>query len=536
MKKIFYLLLLIFGISHAGTPQSKSEQAIEIQIKKARELGASNPEKALEILLKCNVSSKEINYKKGILDSDNSIMILYFWKGDYKKVIELSNETVKFAKELNNAEVLSDTYRLKAVSYLSLGTNYSALEELNKALEYARKISNEDSRFIQISTIYDNTAQYYENINSIKEVILYKTKSLEEAKKINENGSLVNQKYQMIAFQYMNLGTIYSEMREKEKAEQYFFESLKIYESKKYPFLPKSDEIILLSEMGKFYYSQKKYTKAIEYLERGKEAEKSISVPYTRKEIYEILFKSYLELNNTKLSKKYSDLYTSLNDSIIKSERKAANAPVKQILSEEKQKHDNNIHQILWIAGSILSALMISGWLIHKKNQKILHKKYESIILKLKNKDSSPVLDQIHMVSPEEIYTKDSSEKVKGITNDTLNTLLLKLQRFENSQKFLKKDMNLPTLAVLLNTNTRYLSEVIKQHKGKNFNNYLNGLRIHHITNMLYEKPVYREYKISHLADYCGFSSREVFAIIFKKETGVTPSYFISQLKNEHSE
>jgi YesN/AraC family two-component response regulator len=84
-----------------------------------------------------------------------------------------------------------------------------------------------------------------------------------------------------------------------------------------------------------------------------------------------------------------------------------------------------------------------------------------------------------------------------------------------------------------LNTNPRYLSEIIKQHKGKNFNNYLNGLRIHYITNKLYDTPVFREYKISYLAEACGFSSREVFAVIFKKETGVTPSYFISQLKKD---
>ncbi|AZA77307.1 AraC family transcriptional regulator [Chryseobacterium sp. G0186] len=65
----------------------------------------------------------------------------------------------------------------------------------------------------------------------------------------------------------------------------------------------------------------------------------------------------------------------------------------------------------------------------------------------------------------------------------------------------------------------------------KSFNNYLNGLRINYITAKLYDTPIFREYKISYLAETCGFSSREVFAVIFKKETGVSPSYFINQLK-----
>ncbi|MFC3158036.1 Helix-turn-helix domain-containing protein [Chryseobacterium arachidis] len=64
------------------------------------------------------------------------------------------------------------------------------------------------------------------------------------------------------------------------------------------------------------------------------------------------------------------------------------------------------------------------------------------------------------------------------------------------------------------------------------FNSYLNGLRIQHFTEQLYKEPVFREYKITYLAEYCGFASREVFANAFKKETGVTPSYFINQLRN----
>lgn len=124
-------------------------------------------------------------------------------------------------------------------------------------------------------------------------------------------------------------------------------------------------------------------------------------------------------------------------------------------------------------------------------------------------------------------------ENIINIAENTIASLLNKLSKFEKSEKFLKMEVSLTTLSNSLNTNPRYLSEIIKQHKKKSFNNYLNGLRIQYITNKLYEKPIYREYKISHLAEISGFSSREVFAGVFKKETGVTPSYFINQLKND---
>lgn len=56
------------------------------------------------------------------------------------------------------------------------------------------------------------------------------------------------------------------------------------------------------------------------------------------------------------------------------------------------------------------------------------------------------------------------------------------------------------------------------------------------MVNLLASDPDYREYKISYLAEISGFSSREVFTITFKKETGVNPSYFINNLKKDYDE
>lgn len=120
-----------------------------------------------------------------------------------------------------------------------------------------------------------------------------------------------------------------------------------------------------------------------------------------------------------------------------------------------------------------------------------------------------------------------------SISTETYNCILKKINKFEKSEKFLRKDINLTWLSNHLNTNTKYLSEVIKRHTGKNFNGYINGLRIRYIINKLTEIPVYRGYKISYLAEECGYASPQVFAIAFKKEMGMTPSHFIEQLKNE---
>ena len=90
--------------------------------------------------------------------------------------------------------------------------------------------------------------------------------------------------------------------------------------------------------------------------------------------------------------------------------------------------------------------------------------------------------------------------------------------------------MSLSVLAGLLETNTKYLSYVINNHKKKSFQHYINGLRIQYIIQKLRNDPVYRQYKIAVLSEESGFSSPNKFSMVFKKFTEITPSQFIKYL------
>ncbi|GAA5087190.1 hypothetical protein GCM10023210_09940 [Chryseobacterium ginsengisoli] len=197
------------------------------------------------------------------------------------------------------------------------------------------------------------------------------------------------------------------------------------------------------------------------------------------------------------------------------------------------EKENENLNHIFVIIGCIVLALAIFLFSLWRRSQKIFHSRYENIISRLKKEENT----NDHISIPTEItdipVIIPVPDKNINIHDSTINTILQKLEKFEKSEGFLRKDKSLTSLANSLDTNPRYLSEIIKHYKGKKFNNYLNGLRIQYITQLLYKEPIYREYKITYLAEYCGFASREVFAIAFKKETGVTPSYFISQLRTD---
>lgn len=93
--------------------------------------------------------------------------------------------------------------------------------------------------------------------------------------------------------------------------------------------------------------------------------------------------------------------------------------------------------------------------------------------------------------------------------------------------------MSLSWLAAYCKTNSKYLSFCINKHKGKDFNNYINELRIEYIILKLINNPVYKKYKIATLAEEAGFSSQNKFSMIFKSVTSITPSAFIKQLDGQ---
>lgn len=112
----------------------------------------------------------------------------------------------------------------------------------------------------------------------------------------------------------------------------------------------------------------------------------------------------------------------------------------------------------------------------------------------------------------------------------TENAILEKIHKLEESHFYLDKDVSLNHVAVKVAVNQRYLSYVINRNKGKDFAGYINELRIHYITDRLKNDNEFLKYKISFLADLCGFSSHSRFTTTFKKVTGVSPQSFITDL------
>lgn len=117
------------------------------------------------------------------------------------------------------------------------------------------------------------------------------------------------------------------------------------------------------------------------------------------------------------------------------------------------------------------------------------------------------------------------------VTAETLQKLLKKLERFEKSNLYLKNSISLFKLTAYCDSNVKYVSHVLNFHKEKDFNNYINELRIQYVLKKLHSDANYRKYKIAILAKESGFSSPNKFSFVFKNSKGVLPSTYIRNLE-----
>lgn len=194
------------------------------------------------------------------------------------------------------------------------------------------------------------------------------------------------------------------------------------------------------------------------------------------------------------------------------------------LLNKEK----DNLSKKNKIIGSsfvIITVIFIIHFSRARKNKKRELEQFRKIISQL----SIPEKELLPISETSQIEKK----QIEFFSQKTEEELLKKLERFEKSTKFTNKNISLSLLAGMLQTNPRYLSYLIKKNKNKNFNEYIQELRVNYIIRMMNEDPQYLDYKISYMADEAGFSSHSNFTVIFKKYTGMKPSVFMEYLRNE---
>ncbi|MFC3161212.1 helix-turn-helix domain-containing protein [Chryseobacterium arachidis] len=292
--------------------------------------------------------------------------------------------------------------------------------------------------------------------------------------------------------------------------------------------------------LGAIRIKQKNWKEAYLYMKKAEGvAEKSVN-PELKKTVYATINDYYEGIGDDENAALYAKKYLKAF-----SEANGKNGEVpgngEEIMINKSGRQISIAKNVIII---VLCSALIGSFLHFRTKQRKQLAKLRHILRSQRKIASKPV--EVSVKHEESSFTNVSVEKIfenseevgkkrseSLMTPETETKLLELLDDFEKGSLYNNKNMSLPFLAGELSTNTKYLSYVINQHKSSDFKTYINRLRINYIVDKLINDDKYRQYKISILADECGFSTHSKFASVFKIVTDYSPSAYIKLLDSD---
>lgn len=181
------------------------------------------------------------------------------------------------------------------------------------------------------------------------------------------------------------------------------------------------------------------------------------------------------------------------------------------------------------------SFLLLEKVIIEKKyNEEQIKALLTTYYIKLKdniisNYNIKEVLDMDNKIIIEEIYTKNSLNEVikflidkfsnisKYVASNSKGKGIKRIVKYVESKYY--SDLKLESLAEIFNYNSSYLGKLFKDTTGKNFNTYLDNVRIEEAKKLLVEDKL----KVYEICEKVGYKDIDYFHYKFKKYVGISP-------------
>lgn len=529
LKRQFYytIALLLSTLVIAQNP----EQYQEIYVKTYLETSQTDFEKALE------VADSLYQISKTDLFKTKSLMLtasLYQKTGDLGNGIKYARMAENYSLKTNDLIWKTRVLGFLATQYRILNLNNQSRKYAKQAYSYAREIKdlelgNSTLGLMKHEMAFDSyhREEFDETLQHLKEAHLYfqKTKSDKEF---------------LLSNIEQFLGKCFLALNQLDSAMFYLDKSLETYGE-----LPDTHvNGLAYKSKGELYLKLGELNLAEEYFNKAL----NISDKVNHLEFKKVTYQSFMDLNSEKRNMDQYLFYKNKRDSINQMISSYKSTFVDDSITDLTQQNEyvytkiSSRNYMIFTVFLLIIVLMV--WFIwYRKKQKENINKFKAIIAKLHEQEEnySKVNDEIeeNKSDVKVIQTEAKDETVdENRTNpymldETEQRILAKLDKFEKETKFTKKSVSLTYLALYCDTNTKYLSQVINTHKNKDFNNYINELRVNYIIKKLKDEPIYRKYKIATLADEAGFSSQNKLSTVFKKVTSISPSVFIKYLEDE---
>jgi PAS domain S-box-containing protein len=127
-------------------------------------------------------------------------------------------------------------------------------------------------------------------------------------------------------------------------------------------------------------------------------------------------------------------------------------------------------------------------------------------------------------------YKEDMKTILAAAPQDDELQLMERIAKyFETHEPFKNKQLQVADVAEFLGIPARKIGEIIKKCEDKSFSEFVNAYRTKAVIKMM-EDPKNQHITIEAISQMCGFNSKSVFNVSFKKETGKTPSQYLEEI------
>lgn len=435
-----------------------------------------------------------------------------------------------YLKSLRVSEKLKDSVGI-AQSWINLGlldTKYMRFERADKYLNDALKYFTKHNDTLNIGLCYQNLAVSFYDQKKIENALAFYKKSLEVFKSIDYKYGITQN--------YFNIGLQYVYLRESSKANLYLDSAIAIGKEIELDrllpnmYMNKANLISDNSEKKLYYFNLAKES----FLKLGNNE----SSMYLDLEMCD-LFATNGDLKNYKKTiheyrDKLNDLLKQKNLDRYEEFQAIYESEAKQDLIADQARKLEKRRNLLIGAGFVILLLVlfivVVAFLLLKNKQYIvaLYKKN----LDIKNADTFAIPeDKVEeLIDPEFVETdmqhpaEESSSRFIDLYNDIVRA-------FEEEKLFQRHDLSVSELSARFNTNDKYISLAIKNHRSGNFNAFVNAYRINETRKLIAEFG--KSISIKELADKVGYKSLNTFYKNFKDITGLTPSQYIELSEDE---
>lgn len=515
------ILLLIF-IFHSIFANGQSGPDFSILADKAFQKLYQNPDDCISYSQSLLLSDQNTEHK---LVLQNIISQAYAMKGDYLQSVSVSAQQEDFPQNLSYFMQVFGNYNL-AEQYQNLDLYDQSKKIIAHLLSDQTFLKSNDPKLrITVAKVYQLQALNFGINRDYPSALKYLTKSDQYTNGSNEENIITETENTIFRSFYL---LRQNKLNESKKLIDSIIHHLEEY--KDHPFLLS----LAYENLSRYYFLKQDYKTSVSQSERALLQVENLPFNSLKIKIYESLSRNYFALHDDAKYHQYNKLYNDLKTKEDSNTKEGIRYIVKlaetnqnKSLEFQKQNYRQSLGILLLLLTFIILGLFIYFLIIKSKN-KDLKKQFD--FFEKQSKHEQKIISSLPSIKEIPVIEKNPEKDSNKISKEKEEEILQKLEEFEQSDRFLNKSMSLSLLSSQMEVNTKYLSEVINTHKEKNFNGYINELRINHIAHLLKTDAVFLNYKVSYLAEYSGFSSHSTFTTVFKSVTGMSPNAYIQEI------